>query len=276
MVLLPVALGPVRTGVTKHRPAQVVAAALGDDVDDTAGGLTELGLVAAGLHLHFLDEIKRRGVAERSENDRIRPERAVALVGYVDAVDHVLVIETAAAGNRRVGGAGGAGAADAWREIQRVADAAADRNPLQHVAVDDGAGRGRRGVDDCGRADDVHRLGDATNLHLQRDFNGLAESDHGASLRHRFESLQLCADRISAWRQKRNVVTPFGIAHRRLRALRADRGDRDTRHAAALCIHDTPADGAGRFLCDRRPGGHQHEHRQCGDRSYSHDFSLER
>ena len=75
---LPVALDAARPRVAEHAAVRVVGAALGDDVDDAADGLAELGLVAARLHLHFLDEVVRRAVAERAEDDRVRPERAVA------------------------------------------------------------------------------------------------------------------------------------------------------------------------------------------------------
>ena len=85
-----VALEAVRPEVAEQAAAQLVRAALGDDVDDAAGRLAELGLVAAGLHLHFLDEVERQAVAERAEHDRVRPERAVAAVRDVHAVDDVL------------------------------------------------------------------------------------------------------------------------------------------------------------------------------------------
>src|SRR5262249_31039640 len=97
--LLPRALGLRRARIAEHRAAEVVGAALRHHVDDTAGGLAELRLVAAGFHLDFLHEIERCRVAERSEDDRIRAEGTVALVRHVDAVDHVLVLEAAAARN---------------------------------------------------------------------------------------------------------------------------------------------------------------------------------
>ena len=83
-------------------PRRVVRAALGHDVDNAAGGLAELGFVSARLDLDFLHEVERRAVAERAKDDRIRAERAVALVGDVHAVDDVLILEAAGAGNRRV------------------------------------------------------------------------------------------------------------------------------------------------------------------------------
>ena len=46
-------------GSSRTRARELVGAALGDDVDDAAGRLAELRLVAAGLDLHFLDEVER-------------------------------------------------------------------------------------------------------------------------------------------------------------------------------------------------------------------------
>ena len=53
-------VGLQRVGLVIREPvaAELVAAGLGDDVDDPAGGAAELGLVAAGLDLHFLDELE--------------------------------------------------------------------------------------------------------------------------------------------------------------------------------------------------------------------------
>src|SRR5205823_7387743 len=121
LILRPGAFGLIGPAVGEERSADVVRSALGHDVDDAAGGLAELGFVAAGLDLDFLDEVERRRVAERSEHDRVGAEGAVALIGDVHAVDDVLVLEAAAAGNRRVLLAGAAARADAGRQVADVA-----------------------------------------------------------------------------------------------------------------------------------------------------------
>ena len=87
----------VRLRVAERAAPELVRPALGDDVDHAAGRLSELRFVAAGLHLDFLHEVVRRAVAERAEHDRVRPERAIAAVGDVHAVDDVLILETARA-----------------------------------------------------------------------------------------------------------------------------------------------------------------------------------
>jgi hypothetical protein len=66
------ALEGIRTEVAECTAAERVASALRDDVDDTARRLAVLRLVAAGLHLGFLDEVEGDAVAERPEDDRIR------------------------------------------------------------------------------------------------------------------------------------------------------------------------------------------------------------
>ena len=85
----------VRTDVSEPAAFERVAAALRDNVDHPAGGLSELRLVAARLHLDFLHEVIRRAVAERAKHDRIRPQRAVAAIGDVHAIDDILVLEPA-------------------------------------------------------------------------------------------------------------------------------------------------------------------------------------
>jgi hypothetical protein len=49
-------------GVAEDRPLIVLVPLLVMTLTTPAGGIAELGFVAAGLHLHFLDEVERRGV----------------------------------------------------------------------------------------------------------------------------------------------------------------------------------------------------------------------
>ena len=90
-----VGLQPGRANVAERRAAQTVRAALGDDVHHAAGGLPVFGFVAAALDLHFFHEVERRAVAERSEHDRVRAERTVALIRDVHAVNDVLILQAA-------------------------------------------------------------------------------------------------------------------------------------------------------------------------------------
>ena len=58
--LLPVALQPSAAEYANAAAVQFVGSALGDDVDDAAGRLAELGFVAARFDLDFLHEVVRR------------------------------------------------------------------------------------------------------------------------------------------------------------------------------------------------------------------------
>jgi hypothetical protein len=75
----------------------LIRAALRDDVDDATGRLAEFRFIAAGFDLDFLDEIVRRRIAERAEDDRIGAEAAIAGVRDVRAVNDVLILEAGAA-----------------------------------------------------------------------------------------------------------------------------------------------------------------------------------
>ena len=102
LVLLPRALEALRPGVAEQGTPKVVRAALRDDIHHPADGLAELRLVAPGLHLDFLEEVERYRVTERAEDDRVRAERAEPLIGDVHAIDDILIVQSAGAGNRRV------------------------------------------------------------------------------------------------------------------------------------------------------------------------------
>ena len=146
--LLPVAFDALRPRVAEHAALDLVGAALRDDIDDAADRLAELGLVAAGLHLHFFHEVVRRAVAERAEDDRVRAERAVAGVRDVHAIDHVRVVEAAATAPSTGSSAGAAAAGDARRDVKRVTEAAAHWNVGEHRTVEHGADGRRLRIDD--------------------------------------------------------------------------------------------------------------------------------
>src|SRR6185436_1174735 len=230
------ALEAARLRVAEEGSVQIVRAALGDDVHDAAGRLAELRLVAAGLDLDLLDEVERRRVAERPEDDRIRPERAVALVGDVHAVDDVLVVEAGAAGDRRIRTAGRTGAADTRRQVQRVADPAAHRNVLEHLARQHSAGGRRRGVDDRRARGNLNGFSEAADVHLHGHFNGLPEADRDVVLLERLEAFQRRTDGIGTRREERDRETSLGVGHRVLRALRAGDGHGGAWHRQALRI----------------------------------------
>ncbi len=130
------ALHAGRLRVSEHRASQLVRTTLGDDADDTACRLAVLSFVACRLDLDFLDEVERHAGSERAEHDRVGAEGAVSGIGDIDTVDDVLIFKAAGAAHGRIGSAGTAAAADAGREIQRVAEAPLDGHAGEHLAVD--------------------------------------------------------------------------------------------------------------------------------------------
>jgi len=152
------ALEAVRTEVAEQAAERLIRAALRDHVDDAARGLPVLGFVAARFDLRGADEIERNAVAQRPEHDRVGAERAVAGVRDVDAVDHVVVLEAAAAGNRRVRLPDLSTAGHARCDVERIADAPADRHAAQKLGIERRARGRRRLVDDRSRSSNLHRL----------------------------------------------------------------------------------------------------------------------
>ena len=119
--------------------AELVAARLGDDVDDAAGGLAVLGLVAAGLDVDLLDELEVQLLALE----------AVLGAGGVDAVDVVDVLGAGGAvdgdgGLAAVVGVGVGG--DPGRHLHHRGVVAAAGQVLDVAAGEVGAQGGRGGV----------------------------------------------------------------------------------------------------------------------------------
>ena len=238
----------MRLRVAEHRSPQLVRAALGDDVDDAAGGLAELGLVAARLHLNFLDEVVRRGVAERAERARIGPQTAVTGVGDVRAVNDVLVLETGAAGDRGVRLAGRAGTADARRQIERLRERAAHRDLVQLRGIEVRADRGGGRVDRGRAASDLNGLRQAPDFHRDRDVRSLAETDVDVLLLSRLEPLKFRLDRVDTRRQERRIESTGAVRDDRLAPLWSCDRHRGARYCQSLRIQDAATDGARGLL----------------------------
>src|SRR5262249_19835983 len=108
--------------------------------------------------------VVRRRVPERSEDDRIRPQSAVAGVGDVDAVNHVLVVETAAARNGWVGVSRSTRAADTGREVQGGPKVASDGNAHEKIGGHDRTGFGCVYVYDVGGTNHLNGFGSTADL----------------------------------------------------------------------------------------------------------------
>src|SRR4051812_22837973 len=78
--------------ITKHVSVEAIAAALGDDVENTASGLTVFSAVSTSLDFNFLDEFKRKICAAATE----------CRVGGAYAIKNVVVFRSRRAGDRRI------------------------------------------------------------------------------------------------------------------------------------------------------------------------------
>ena len=67
----------LRAKVSTHAAMKLIATGLGNDLHDAARGLAVLRFESAGLHLDFLNEVERRGVAELSAARVARGVRAL-------------------------------------------------------------------------------------------------------------------------------------------------------------------------------------------------------
>ena len=194
-----------RSGVGEHASPELIRPALRDHVDDAAGRLAGLGLEPGGLDLDLLDEVERDPVAKRLERHGVRPGGAVAGFRDVHTVDDEVVLEAAAAGDRGVGGAGAAPAADAGRDVEDVGELPADREAVQRAAFKPRPRGGRGGVDDGGGRDHLDLLLKTTNRQHQRQLEALSQPNVDFLLLDRPEALQLGAHRVRAGRQIRRV-----------------------------------------------------------------------
>src|SRR5215471_18383877 len=95
-------LQPVRLEVGVGGTMKLVAAALGDNVDHSAESFAVLRFKAAGLDLHLLDEVEVYTTAQRPEIHSVGAEAAISRVGYVRAVDDVLILQAGSAVDRRI------------------------------------------------------------------------------------------------------------------------------------------------------------------------------
>ena len=99
----PVALQRRRREVAEDAAGELVRTAAGHRRHQPASGLLELGVGAGAAHRDLLDELGSDAGAERAVVVGVDAECSVAGIGEVDPVDHVLILESAGAGDRRVG-----------------------------------------------------------------------------------------------------------------------------------------------------------------------------
>src|SRR5262249_53301257 len=163
-------------------------------------------------------EIVRRAVAKRTKHNRIRPQGAVSTVGDVDAVDDVLILETARSSDRWIGDADIAGAYTR-SEVKCVAEAPPDRQARECAAIEPGANRRARRVDR--RRGDLNRFLNGADLQRQGEFNRLSETDLHVGAIDVSESLEFRMHAVGTWSEKWNGEPSVAAAHRCLGPLRA-------------------------------------------------------
>ena len=148
---------------SEDRSAELVAAALGQDVDHAAGHAAVFGRQAARLHFDFLNEVVVQRLAFVAQLD----------AGRIQAVDDVLVFRARRSVDDRANHVG----RHARRHRGQGVEVAAHRQLVEHFRRDADA-RGRRGrVDRRRRRLDRDRFGDAGERHLEIERNRAIESD---------------------------------------------------------------------------------------------------
>ena len=230
------ALGSPRRRLDQHLHAAVefVAARTGHGVDHAAGGAAEFGRVAAGLDLHFLEEVEgHRGKA-------LAPVR----VGDVEAIDvgGVLGHRRAAEGQAAEGGAG---VDDARCEQGDRAEGLVHGESQELFAPDVGGRLGRI---------HVHPIDDARAFHLHGAQVGRArtvEVDRGRAAQRNVDGDRCPArgDHVVARRQLADAVLAVAVGGDGAAEPGGFVGDRHLRAGLGLARH-----GAGDALRQHRRG----------------------
>ena len=244
---------PLALEKPEDRPGDQVRAALGDDVHQAAGRLAELGLVAAGLHLDLIDELGRDALTQPAIGAGVDAQRPEPVVGDIHAIDVILVVEPGAASDRGIRAAGQPARADAWCQIERVAELPTGRDLRQHVGVDRAADLGRGDVDDRSCRDDLHHLGDRADAQHEPQLDPTAQPDGDAALLDRAESRPFQTERVRAWCQKGRQKLAVRAGDVGLDAAIRGHRNRHTRQHRTGAVDDRAADRSGRVLLR---GGH--------------------
>ena len=151
---------------------ELVAAGLGDAVEDDAGEAAVLGGGAEADELDLFDDV----VVDE------RPGGAALRVRSVDPVELI--------GEAGAGGAVGDVVVDAGRQVQDVGLEAAGRQVLEVIAVEVGVGRRARRVDGGGVRGHDQGLGDGGDVQLDRDVLAGAGHQRHAFDAHRLEAVE--------------------------------------------------------------------------------------
>ncbi len=261
--------------VVPARPAERVAAALGDEVDADAAGLLR-HVVAAGADLHLLQHVEVVVHGRRAGG---------GLVGDVDAVEEPLVVGRGRAARdvarllaRLAAAHVGAVHGDARRALEHDPGVTRRGHVLQLLLRVVALGAGLARVDERRLARDRHGLLERRDLE-GRVGGGVAADAHRDALDdHRPEAGQLELDRVGIARlQARELVRAGVSCHGRQRLderTAAHRHHHAGQHRPGRIDH-AAHDIAGRGLRHRgRRPEDQAQHRHQGEQFASHPSSL--
>ena len=244
--------------VEQRVPVKGVRAALGDHVDDAAGGAAELRAVAARLDLDFLDEV----------GNHVLARDALLEVRGLDAVDDVAVLAGARAVDRQAAELGFRVGAGRLRDERR--EIAALREQIDLLARDVRLPRALLDVDERRLGRDLHRFGDAGQPERQIHLLDLAEADADVRLLLRCEALQRRGDLVGARGDRREAIDALCVGGGAQDGAGArSRFDRDAGQHCSGTVLDDAFDGPTLFLRRDRPGK-QKSHHQCGKCTCSH------
>ncbi len=251
----PLALQGRRCQVGEGTTGDIVGAAAGDRGDQATGRLFELGLGAGAAHLELLDELGGDAVAEGPVLARVDPERTVPGVREVDAVNDVLVLEAAGAGDRGVGGAGAARGRGPRREVESVRELATNRDPRDQLVVHREADTGRSQIEDRGGCRDLDRVGESSGSERDRDLAPLAQPDIYPVELRRPEALVLDTDVVTRGCEVREEEVPAVVGRRGGDALVRDHADGRAGNRLAARSGHGPGQRSGRHVLRRSGDG---------------------
>ena len=238
------AFGLLALVVAVERSGELVAAGLGDEVEDPAERHAELGRDAAGRDLHLLDHVDRDFGGDVAD-------RGVVHAGAVD-VEEVVPRGTPVDGLRR--GERILAVEDARHRDQQVRIGAPQRDVLDQVHVQGAHRLVAPDVHERRLTDDRHHLLDPGGGQGGVEPDVVSGVQHHALEGHGLEPRELDRHRVGAGREQRDaVVAPSpGDAGLGLDVRRAREGHRGARDREPLVVGDLAVDRSGQFLREGR------------------------
>ncbi len=200
--------------VAEEIAVELVAARLGDHVDDPADRPAILGLIGAGLHLHLLDELEGHPGGEGAEAD----------VGDIEAIDDVPVRRSRGPPDRRalrhLRPSGLGRQRDAGRQERQAGVLAGERQVGEDLLGELGARGGTGQVEDRSETRDRHLLAE-TGRKLERQGHRAVERHPDVLDLERVEAVERGRHRVVAGRQRQEAEPPVDRRHLGALALEA-------------------------------------------------------